>query len=112
MIVLPQSYLVMYDAPQSRFVLNALARSKLVMQFKGKIGCIPACPVDSEAGVNVISQEFAHKHGLSVDKSADVKVSMPDDESNCIVETCQVRGRIQAYQCLITFYVTHLADHF
>ena len=30
-VMLPQSYLVMFDAPQS---LNAIARSKLVMQLK------------------------------------------------------------------------------
>ena len=32
------SFSVKYDAPQSRLYANAVARSKLVMQYKGKIG--------------------------------------------------------------------------
>lgn len=59
----------------------------------------------------MISQEFAQKTGLYVDKLVDAQVIMPDDESNCIVWTRKVRVRIQAYQCLLALYVTHLVDH-
>lgn len=39
---LSDTYVVLYDAPQSRLVLNAVNRSKLTMQFKGKVGSVPA----------------------------------------------------------------------
>ena len=56
----------MFDAPQPHLYANAVACTKLVMQFKGKIGSVPSeILIDSGAGVNIISQKFAEKAGLS-----------------------------------------------
>ncbi len=66
-------YLIMVDAPQSSLVLITVARSKLVMQLTGKLGCIPAeCLADPGAGLDVLNQQFAEKNRLSVDKLANV----------------------------------------
>ena len=99
------SFSVMHDAPQSRLYANAVARSKLVMQYNGKIGNVPAeILVDSGAGVNIISQKFAEKAGLSVDEaSSDIQVSVPDGESSSVVGKCNMRLTIQSYQCLVTY---------
>ena len=67
-LVLSQSYLVMFYTAQLRLVLTAIARSKLVMQLKGKLARIPAKSlIDSGAGFDVLSQEFPWKHRLSMD---------------------------------------------
>ena len=99
------SFSVMYDASQSRLYANAAAHSKLVMQYKDKIGNAPAeILVDSGAGVNIISQKFAEKAGLSVDEaSSDIQVSVPDGESSSVVGKCNMRLTIQSYQCLVTY---------
>ena len=83
------------------------------MQFKGKIGTVPAeILVDSGAGVNIVSQSFAQKAGLLVNEApSDIQVSMPDGESSSVVGTCNMRVKIQAYQCLVMCYVIPLADH-
>ena len=110
---LPATYVVLYDAPQSRLVLNAVNRCKLAMQFKGKLGCVPAdILVDSGAGLNCISAEFAKKAGISWDKAPGVQITQPDGTTGSVLGKCSIRVRIQAYQCLVTFHVLHLADHF
>ena len=110
---LPATYVVLYDAPQSRLVLNAVNRSKLAMQFKGKLGCVPAdILVDSGAGLNCISAEFAKKAGIRWDKAPGVQITQPDGTTGSVLGKCSIRVRIQAYQCLVTFHVMHLADHF
>ncbi len=38
----------------------------------------------------LLDQEFAEKHWLSVNKLADVQVSMPDGESSPVIGTCKV----------------------
>ncbi len=84
--MLSQSCIVLFDVPPARLVINAVTSSKLVMQLKGKLGCEPAeCLIDSGAGLNGISQQFAEKHGLSVNKLADAQVSMPDGESSPVI---------------------------
>ena len=111
---LPCSYQVMYDAPKTRLVLNAAARSKLVMEFKSKVGCVPAeFLLDSGAGVSFVSHQFAEKAGLSWDKpSEDFQVSMPDGSVSPVIGQCKVCVRIQAYQCMVMLLVADLADHY
>ena len=93
---------------------NAVARSKLVMQYKGKLVNVPAeVLVDSGAGVNIISQKFAGKDGLSVDEaSSDVQDSMPEVDFSSTIGKYTMRVNIQAYQCLVTCYVIPLAHYF
>ncbi len=111
---LPCSYQlqVVNDAPQTSLVLNAAARSKL--EFQGKVGCMPAeFLLNLGAGISFVSRHFAEKAGLSWDKaSEDFQVSMPDGSLSPVIGQCKVRGRIQAYQCLVTLLVTDLADHY
>ena len=104
---------VWYDAPKSRLVLNATARKKLSMQFTGKVGETEAeILVDSGASDSFMSEEFAKKAGIRTDKAPGVQVTLPDGELSPVVGKCEVRVRIQAYQCKVTFHVTPLADHF
>ena len=57
---------VVSDAPQTRLVLNKAARGKLVMEFKGKVGCMPAeFLLDSGAGASFVGRQFPEKAGLS-----------------------------------------------
>ena len=110
---LPCPLEVWYDAPKSRIVLNAASRQTLTMQFPGKVGHTPAeILVDSGAGDSFISAEYAKKAGIRIEKAPGVQVTLPDGELSPVVGKCQVRVRIQAYQCLVTFLVTPLADHF
>lgn len=48
----------------------------------------------------------------SIEKAPGAQVTLPDGEPSPVVGKCQVRVRIQAYQCLVTFLVSPLADHF
>ena len=76
-------------------VLNAVNKSKLTMQFKGKLGCVPAeFLVDSGSGVNCIGAEIAQKHGIGWDSASDVQVTMPGGKC------CLVLGKFKA--CLAT----------
>jgi len=110
---LSDTYVVLYGAPQSRLVLNAVHRSKLTMQSKGKVGSVPAdFRVDSGAGVNCISTEFAQKAGIGWDRTPGVQVTLPDSKVGPVLGRCNIRVRIQAFQCLATLHVMPLADHF
>ena len=84
------------------------------MEFKGKVGCVPAeFLLDSGAGVSFVSRQFAESAALSWDKaSEDYQVSMPDGSVSPVIGQCKVRVRIQAYQCLVTLLVADLADHY
>ena len=99
------------DAPKSRIVCIAAARQKLTMQFAGKVADQPAdILVDSGAGNSFISEAFAS--GIRIEHIPGTQVTLPDSEASSVVGKCQVRVRIQSYQCLITCYATPLADHF
>ena len=84
---LPCTSQVMYDAPQTRLVVNAAARSNLVMEFQGKVGCIPAeFLLDSGDGVSLVSRQFAERAGLSWDRaSEDFQVSVPDGSLSPVI---------------------------
>ena len=104
---------VFYDAPQSRLVVNAASRQKHTMQFKGKVGCIPAeIRLDSGADECIISEEFARNQGVTIQPVPDMQVILPDGQQSQAAGKCTVRVRTQAYQCLVTCYAMPMADHF
>lgn len=81
--LLPEAYIALCDASQSHLVLNTVSGSQLAMRFNGKVGAAPAdFLVNSGAGVNCISTEFARKAGISWDKASDVRVTLPDGMCN------------------------------
>ncbi len=83
------------------------------MQFPGKVGCVPAdLLLDSGAGATVISEVFVKQAGLTVSAAPGVEVTLPDGEKSPVTGKCQVRVKIQAYQGLVTCYVTPWANHF
>lgn len=68
--------------------------------------------VDSGAGDNFVSEAFARRAGIRIETAPEAQVTLPDGEPSPVVGQCQVRVRLHAYQCPVTFLVTPLADHF